>query len=162
MNIKKLIAREGLIILGISGLSVFLMWGSSQINKPILLSSVVAPLDDVKWFATDETEAINKIVDLRKKYHQYDDLTNIELAERMAKKYPDWQSVFEVMQKINKESLEKNHEFNYATSKPAKINRSRLEEKLYNLGWVALLFGYPIYLLICFIIWAIKVVKHPV
>ena len=80
----------------------------------------------------------------------------------MAKKYPDWQSAYVVMQRINEESLKKNFKYNYATSKPAKINRHKLKERLSSLGWIILVFGYPIYLLIRFVTWAIKVMKHPV
>ena len=151
---KKMIAREGLIILGIIASSLFLTIVSKQINRPIN----VLPLEDWVDAPQDENDAINKILDLREKYPQYNDLTNIELAERMAKKYPDWENTYKVMQRINEES--KNLKYNYATSKPAKIKRSKLSEQLSTLsGWV-LIFGYPIYLLIRFIIWSIRTLRQ--
>lgn len=154
LKTKKIIAREGLIIVGIIILSILLTIVSKQINRPMR----ILPLDDWVESPQDETDAINKILDLREKYPQYNDLTNMELAKRMAKKYPDWENVYKVIQRINEES--KNLKYNYATSKPAKIKRSKLSEQVSTLSYWILIFGYPLYLLIRFILWAIKTLKQ--
>jgi uncharacterized membrane protein YiaA len=156
MNAKKIIAREGLIILGIVVFSI----GLIVVSKPIANNSVrLLPLDDWELSPPDESDAINKIIELRKEYPEYNNLSNMELAKRMAEKHPDWVTVNAVMQRINKESIEKHHEYNYATAKPPRMRREKLAEYISSLGYWILIFVYPLYWLVRFSIWAIKTLR---
>ena len=156
MRIKRLIAREGLIVLGIITSSILLIFASSQVNRRLR----VLPLDNWTTAPEDESEAISKIRELRSRYPEYDDQTNLELSERMARKYPEWQGVHQVMQRINEESIRKKHKYNYALSRPRKITRQEFSERLSVLGFQVLYFGYPIYLLVRFVVWAIAVLRQ--
>ena len=76
MNIKKVIAREGLVLLGIIALSIVVLWGAGQINK-----STFRLLGSWEESPVGETEAINKMRGSSKKYPQYSYQTNMEIAK---------------------------------------------------------------------------------
>ena len=72
-KLKKIIAREGLIILGIIATSLFLFFVSKYVfHEKVLTDFDVA---DADWVDSpqDETDAINMISDFRGRYPQYHD-----------------------------------------------------------------------------------------
>ena len=144
-------------MLGILIACGLLYFSAQELKKPQYIC--ISPLEIINWEGVpeEESEAIDKILKFREKYPKHNDLTNLELSEKMAKEYPEWQKVYEIVQRIAKKAQEKGYEYNYAQSKPSsKMTRSKTADVLDNLNFVLLLFGYPFYLLIRFIIWAIR------
>lgn len=157
--IKRIIAREGLVILGILAISSALIWGPDYIIPSRPSYDLLPTLNNLNTAPKDMSDAIGKIMELREKYPQYDDLTNMELVSKIAKKYPAWQNVDTVMQRINEDSQKKPVSFNFATAKPVKINRLKLSKQISTVGDKILIFTYPFYLLIRFIFWAINTLR---
>lgn len=157
--LKKVIAREGLVMLGIVA-AFFVMLGFAKlIHQPKTLTDFDIAGGGFVVSPQDESDAINLILDFRKKYPQYNDKNNLEITERMSSTSADWKKAHEVMQRIDKESIEK-YQYNFAKSKPGKINSKVLSGWVSNFANWFLLFSYPIYLLIRFIFWAIRTVKQ--
>lgn len=184
MKIKKIIAREGLVIMGIIVIGCFILLISSvypPIPKPKIIyieqkenidqdlskDALFLSEDElmsVQGLAQSEQDAIAKMVEFRKKYPEYDDLDNISLAEKLTKKYPEYQNVYKNIKSIYEKMKDKTDEFNFATAKPSVLlsKKSDIYEKrgkISSIGFYFLLFTYPLYLIIRFIIWATKTLK---
>lgn len=94
INLKKLIAREGLIILSFIGLSLLIILTPDLYIKR-------KPIDLFAGVTKQEEKSIEKIMDFRKKYPQYNDFDNLKLAEKLANKFPEYGPVYEDIKKIN-------------------------------------------------------------
>lgn len=113
MNIKKIIAREGLILLGIIGIGYIIMATPELYIKP-------KPIRIEQ--AKNKETPIDLLIEKR--------ITYLDTGERHIYR------LSEVEKSGNKQKAVK------------------------NIGFDILIFGYPVYLLIRFIIWAIKTLKH--
>jgi len=143
VNVKKVVAREGLIILGIIFVAICL------INMPKMAIPRNAKPEykntaqKIQSFTLnpryEKLEEKNKaLLELYKRYLErgYDpDKTSFEWLN----KWLDGQGRLFPLEMYNFNAIEKNP-----------IN---------DLGWSLLILGYPIYLLISFIIWAIKTLR---
>ena len=96
MNIKKLIAREGLIILGIVAMGCFVL----------LISSTYPPLPNTKslyeGLSSAEKKSIEDLIKFRQLFPEYDDLDNLTLVQKLASKLPEYQDMFNGIKEINK------------------------------------------------------------
>lgn len=113
MSIKKIIAREGLVLLGIIGIGYIIMTTPDLYikSRPIRIEQ-----------ATNKETPIDLLTERR--------ITYLDTGER----------------KIYRLS---------------EINKARdRQERVRNIGFVILLFGYPVYLLVRFIIWAIRTLRQ--
>ncbi|HAU1234310.1 TPA: hypothetical protein ACXHA5_000646 [Legionella pneumophila] len=165
IKIKKLIAREGLIILSFIGLSLLIILTPDLYIKP-------KPIDLLAGVTKQEDKSIEKIMNFRKKYPEYNDLNNLTLAEKLANKYPEYVPVYQDIKKINERNKNKTDIFDVSTANPIDSSQSESEidpriekihvqkEKVKNFGFLLLLFGYPIYLLCRFIFWAVKTLRR--
>lgn len=164
INIKKLIAREGLIILSFIGLSLLIILTPDLYIKR-------KPIDLFAGVTKQEEKSIEKIMDFRKKYPQYNDFDNLTIAEKLANKFPEYGPVYEDIKKINERNKNKTDIFDVSTAKPIDFSQLGFEidpriekihvqkEKVKNFGFLLLFFGYPIYLLCRFILWAVKTLR---
>lgn len=171
LQIKKIIAREGLVVLGIIGASCLLLFISS-VYPPIPKSDIYG------GFTQAERKSIGELMDFREKYPEYDDLNNLELAEKLANKYPGYQQIYKNIKSINERNKNQDR-FDVSTAKPPKNDyyaeeiegkrppRDLLVElaetkraRIGDVGFHLLFIGYPVYLIIRFILWAVRTLKH--
>lgn len=175
-NTKRIVAREGLVILGIIGVG-FLMLFLSTFYPPMPKTK-----DIYRNLSQQEKDSINGIMSFRKKYPEYDDLDNLLLAEKLSKKYPEYLPIYEGMKSIHEKNKSGN-KFDISTAKPGDlldkeksfyldgvsvvptsfvIKEIRIEACRNNIakfGGFTVIFGYPIYLLILFIVWAVRTLR---
>jgi len=171
-KIKKIIAREGFVILGIIVVSCLIF----------LLSSIYPPVPKQSniydGLTSTEKSALKELTELREQFPEYDDLDNLTLAEKLAKKFSEYKQVYVSMKSINIKNKEKKV-FDISTAKMATdslgkrhlitplIPKAELERRqvtkirgtLFNTGFLCLIYGYPAYLLISFIVWMIKTIR---
>jgi hypothetical protein len=154
-NLKKIIAREGLVILGIIGISclIFLISDKYPLYKfDPNISSKITYLDN------EETRV------------KFEDGTMIEFETK-----PSPQDIQEAYSKavgskpstLTSEQFDKLKKSGFTSEQIVSFELKRQTEKrlkikkdLSSLGFLILFLGYPIYLLIRFIIWAIKVLRE--
>ena len=101
MSVKRLIAREGLVILGV----LFL-------GGLFLLSSLIyPPLPNVRnlyeGLSPFEKKSVEDFVKFRQLFPEYDDLDNLTLAQKLASKFPEYQDMFKGVKEISKRSADK-------------------------------------------------------
>jgi len=117
-NIKRIIAKEGLIILGIIGVGCILITTPELYIKP-------KPIRETKNLEQGQ----------------------IYTTEKNAKPWEIWQE----------EKVKPEHKIFRLSEVEKACER---QEKIRFIGFIILLFGYPAYLLVRFIIWAIKTLKE--
>jgi len=163
-EVKKLIAREGLVILGILVVGVLIY------NLPSLIFSPKSKIqDNGKVLKLSQVE----LGSLREKYPEYDDLGDLALAEKLAKKYPEYQSLYEniayleVIETLTRGQFDKARKEGFSIEEIIEFEKRRsidsFERKrgaFEDVGFFILFLGYPCYLLICFIVWAIKTLRE--
>ncbi len=177
-RIKKIIAREGLIILSFVGISLLIILTPDLYIKP-------KPIDLLAGVTSAEDKSIDTLMQFRNKYSQYNDLDNLTLAEKLASKYPEYEQVYKDFQKINERNKNKTNIFDVSTAKPDKRDyyaeeiegksspqyqgtyrlsevekAEQQKEKVKTFGFNFFIFGYLAYLLVRFIFWAIRTLKQ--
>lgn len=158
IKIKKLIAREGLIILSFIGLSLLII-----LTPDIYIKR--KPIDFLVGVTKQEDKSLEIIMNFRKKYPQYNDLDNLTLTERLARKYPEYVPVYQDLKKINERNKNKTNVFDVSTATTITPSIEKIyiqKEKVKSFGFLLLFLGYPIYLLCRFIFWAVKTLRNKV
>lgn len=172
MKIKRIIAREGLIILGVIMFGISLIYCGNNLkdkyNKFDLLSAKPAEFQNILWddelnyLTTPNVDLFSPIPmpkDNQKMSwwkcgemikirfpHSYDDMGNYELANKFVAKYP-----------VYKDKVD----FNSPSRKQETIHnlRKNIIENMGKTGWLVMFYSYPLYLLIRFIIWSIRTLR---
>jgi hypothetical protein len=164
MNIKKLVAREGLIILSFLGISLLIILTPDLYIKP-------KPIGLAPGVTQAEIKSIDTLMELRKEYPQYNDLDNLNLAQKIASKYPEYEAVHKDFLEISERNKDKPNVFDISTAKPVQstgetyrldeiIKAGQQQEKVRTVGFYFLILGYPVYLLVRFIVWAIRTLRE--
>jgi len=152
---RKLVAKQGLIILVIIFSGLFVMKTGGYLYDHF--SAKEAPRIEVS-LTDDEEKAMDVIRDFRKKYPQYKYLNDITLATELAKTFSMYEGIDEKARSYllkNKKAEDKARRVNHGFKKAAK--RYFLVREA---GKYIIIFGYPCYLVIIFMLWAARTLKE--
>ncbi len=142
MNIKRIIAREGLIILGIIGVVGILLC----IN--FLLPS------DASYIYTCHTGKNKYKIESLEYYTTFNDEGKFEIFELLQKKFPN---IFPEA-KEGYRWMPSDLKIDYPVTRYTFLGH--MKNALSNISLILFCFGYPFYWLIRFIIWAVKTLKE--
>ncbi len=101
-------------------------------------------------FTQSEMGAVKELNSFRKQYPQYNDLDDLTLTEKLSKKYPQHDEMFKTIKSILKPERVRPKVSNMVRFSIALLSATE------NFGYFLLFLGYPIYLIIRFIIWAVR------
>jgi len=191
---KRIIAREGLVLLGIVGIGcVIMMTPETYIKpKPIMASqtellvirnyasslqgderqsfidkfnsikdddskiSILASrisqltMEAIPLKPWEKYQALAEVQKFREKYPEYNDIDDLTLVTKLARKYPQYNDLLEKVKSMQNKEV---YHLSEAT------NATEQQNKVRNIGLIIFLLGYPVYLLVKFIIWAVKTLK---
>jgi hypothetical protein len=182
MNIKKLVAREGLILLSIlltsGALFVLGEYLHDKIQSDKIKTAIAnAPsaqedlssysneeLIKIVVFTVEEIKALKALDNYREKYSKEKGLDNLTLATQLANQYTEYQDILTnsktADKKIRGETKRIINIDEFAATPPQKgINLNSISSAMTFCSFYLFILGYPIYLSIHFVLWAIKTLK---
>ncbi len=149
MNIKKTIAREGLVILGIiavGGLIILLSFVFPPYPAPINSKfdiTTAKPVENTRDYYAEEIEG--------KKSSQY-----LSETDKSNQDSNEWVDVpVDTAKKVVTDLLTKK---SYRLSDIERMNRG--QQNINNAGFFIIFLGYPVYLIIRFITWSIRILRE--
>lgn len=104
-------------------------------------------------FSQQEQNALKELRVIREKYPEYKDLDDVTLLSKLGRRFPQYQSVSQAITSITHPAIVRKK-----TSISTKIIKS-ITPKVSSLGIFILILGYPLYLLLRFILWSTKTLK---
>ena len=119
-----------------------------EIVKYEEIRKATSPVDLFKRYNITPPSPLKKF---REKYPEYNDIDDLTLVTKLARKYPQYNDLLEKVKSMQNKEVYRLSEVTNATEQQNKVR---------NIGLFILLFGYPIYWLIRFIIWAIRTLKE--
>lgn len=174
-NIKRIIAREGLIILALAAVAYIFSFMGMMLDSQLPRDrSDISPLLIMAWMTqenwpSNQQEAVEESMRLRNMYPEYNELDNLNFAKSMAERWQHNYLVFESLKANSNLSKSYEEAVNYkpkiksAISVEEQNNQKRMRffaDILNSFSVFILYWGFPVYLVIRFIIWALRILRE--
>lgn len=161
--LKKIIAREGLIIAGIivSGLIVIVL--SGRLRGYFYEKISYSEIKWVDYYPEPEGDSFERLKNLRIYDPQFNNLDDEAFINKLIEIKPHLKEIFNKIKKDIVDFKTKNKPVKKAIYEQKRDEQSAklfdVFTSIENYSFIYLFFAYPIYLLVRFIIWAVKALK---